>query len=256
MLRLLFVSLVAVSSSGAGRRPPVRRRPSLWPVSRTRERPVHAARPRRAPHLRPAPRRAATACRRCSRTSRRGPRDASRPCSGGSRRGDDRRRQRRLFRRPTGGRAACSCATASSSRPRTRPVRARRPPDGTLDVRRVGMRGTWRGRAAPRDQLLQQGARRERPLLFPSVWGGDAAHRRLVRGHALPFPTAKPGTDLAAVVALVPRGAPSGSRSGRRAPRRRHCRRAAPGRGRPGDRRAPRSPAGLAVARTRSGVGR
>ena len=106
--------------------------------------------------------------------------------------------------------------------------------DGTLDVRRVSFRGTWRGTGQRRAiNFFNKAPGRNGLSLFTSDWGN--ATPRIANSYAVTlsqFPAATPNADITAVVASAIGNAPVGIAPGHGRPRRaRECRRAAPGRG-------------------------
>ena len=84
--------------------------------------------------------------------------------------------------------------------------------DGTLDVRRIGFRGTWRGTGQRRSiNFLNKAPGSNGVSLFTSEWGG--ATPRVSGSVAVvlsPFPPATPNTDIAAVVTNVVQNAQVG----------------------------------------------
>ena len=82
--------------------------------------------------------------------------------------------------------------------------------DGTLDVRRVGFRGTWRGTGQRRSiNFLNKEPGRNGISLFTSDWG--TATPRVAGSYTVvlsPFPPATPNTDISAVVTTVVQNAP------------------------------------------------
>jgi hypothetical protein len=89
--------------------------------------------------------------------------------------------------------------------------------DGTLDIRRIGFRGTWRGLGARRSlSSFNKAPAKNSSSLFSSDWGTttpkvDGSSYAIVLS---PFPPAAPNVDIAAVVTRTVQGARVGIPAG------------------------------------------
>ena len=97
-----------------------------------------------------------------------------------------------------GGRAACSCAAASSTARRTATARASACAEGALDVRRVEFFGTWRGLGQRRtlNDLNQAPGPNGFSLFTPSYGPTTPPQSGTTEVVIAPFPPATPNTDL------------------------------------------------------------
>ena len=79
--------------------------------------------------------------------------------------------------------------------------------DGNLRVDRVSRAGTWKGTGQRRALGINEPASKRRTTLYTSAWGPRTpAEQNTVEATLLPFPAAKPNTDLTAPVAQVVSG--------------------------------------------------